>query len=45
MFCFRPPSVWSLGLSLLALVGGKFPYEDVQQVGGYWGLLQVTTLS
>jgi serine/threonine protein kinase len=37
--------VWSLGLSLLTLILGVFPYESAAQIKGYWGLLHdITTL-
>ena len=36
--------VWSLGLSLLTLVLGVFPYESAAQTKGYWGLLHDITV-
>jgi serine/threonine protein kinase len=35
--------VWSLGLSLLTLVLGAFPYEGAARTKGYWGLLHDIT--
>lgn len=32
--------IWSAGLSIMACVLGKHPYEEVSLKGGYWGLLQ-----
>ena len=34
--------IWSLGLSVLTLALGQFPYERSARDQGYWGLLQVS---